>query len=181
MARVHTSRKSTKKSFKWCGTGQTRSPETAVSTTAAEVLILCPVVSIAAYNDVVVERSIINFSIRRELTSDVLALAALLSVQPIVQGGILPVQVLDALSTDDADYGAKNILHWESLPIPALLEAFDGGGKISGEVKHIQWDVPVKRRLNRERELLTLNINSDVSSVLNIFMQSRVLLSYGRR
>ena len=181
MARVHTSRKSIKKAYKWCGTGQTRTVETAVSTSTAEVLILCPVVSIAAYNDVVVERTILNFAIRRELTSDVLALAAMVCVQPIVTGGILPVQVLDALSTDDADYGAKNILHWESLPIPALLEAFDGGGKISGEVAHVQWDIPVKRRLNRERELLTLNINSDVTAVIKVFMQSRVLLSYGRR
>ena len=171
-----------KKSYKWCGTGQTRVVETAVSTTTAELLILCPVVSIAAYNNVIIERTIINFSIRRDTAGDILALAAMVCVQPVATGTALPVQSLDALDTSDAAYGAGNILHWEALPVPALV--YDSTGdtmRVDGSVDHVQWDIPVKRKLNRERECLVLTINSDVSSVVKVFMQSRVLLLYGRK
>ena len=90
MARRSNTRVASKKAYKWCGAGQLRTVETGPSTSTSEVLILCPVVSIAAYNDVTVERTIINFSILRISSNDVQAMAAMVAVQPILQGGILP-------------------------------------------------------------------------------------------
>ena len=182
MARSSTTRGSkSKRSYKWCGDGRIVDPEAFVNTTKAEVPVLCPNVGPNDYSDVVLERTIINFSIRRELTGQVDAFAAILAVQPVDQNDTSrPTQVLDTLSTIASEYSAKNILRWAALPVPA--NGHDGTiDRVTGEIITVLWDVPVKRRLDRTRDILTLSMNIDLDLAVSVFVQSRVLLSYGKR
>jgi len=182
MAHNNNSRGKSKRSYKWCGQAIVRLPETAVSTTKAEVVVLCPAVGPEDYSDVVLERTIINFSIRRATNAQLDGFAGVVAVQAVDSADdSRPVQIIDALSVLAPEYSAKNILRWRALPVPAVLLEADNTAVTSSEVLAVEWDIPVKRRMDRVREMLTLNINTDVSNVLSCFIQSRVLLSYGKR
>ena len=174
--------RASKRSYKWCGDAQLRMPESFANTSKGDIIVLCPTVGVNDYSDVVLERTIINFSIHREANAQLDGFSGIVAVQPIDQTNVtLPTQALDALSTTAAEYSVKNVLRWQALPVPAVVLEADNTAVPSSENIVVEWDIPVKRRLDRVRELLTLSMNTDVDNILQVFVQWRVLLSYGRR
>jgi len=170
-----------KKSFKWCGDSE---PAYVVedfgNTTAIDVKVLCPVVGLNDPGDWILERTILHFNIRRETVSEIDGLFGVVAVQPVDQSNTArPNQVLDPTTTLAREFGAKNILHWGPLPVPAVLVLADDSSATTSELLAVTWDIPVKRRLDRQRQILTCTVctNAGVTAAINIFLQHRVLLS----
>ncbi len=177
--------RASKRSYKWCGDSKQQNIEDFASTTKGEVIILCPLVGINDYSDVVLERTLVHFSIRRQTGAELQNLNAMVAVQPADKGDITrPSNTLDPTSSTAQDFSAKNILRWGSLAVPPVVIIPSTDVSAAGlEVFVTEWDIPVKRRLDRERELLTLTVavSQGDSNVLSMNVMWRCLLSYGKR
>ena len=100
MARRSTTHAS-KKSYKWCGQALTKIIDRGLDTTKGEVVVLCPAVSAEDYSDVVVERTLIQFHIRRANNTQLDAFAAVVAVQTVDNADTTrPSQIIDRGTTD---------------------------------------------------------------------------------
>ncbi len=172
-----------KRTLQWIGGGQNIEPETQGSTAVSEVIQMIPGIQIAsllgAQANVVIEAIYLKFSVSRLLIAHLDALAFVVWVAQMQEAGNSPVQVLDALDTADRVYGNKAIMMMAPLPVPPILASGDLVSAIpSEEVKVSEHEFQARRKLSRQSELLALTVQSDVSVVVTVFCQWRVLVSY---
>ena len=178
----HSTTRAPKRSYKWCGDSESKLVEDFGNTGKSDIIVLCPSVGLNDYSDCVLERTIVNFSIRRQNATELNAMAGVVAVQPVEQTDTSrPSQVLDALSSTAKEFGARNILHWAMLPVPPVVLEADNTPVTSSELIAVEWDIPVKRRIDRQREIITLTLNTSVNVVVNVQVMWRLLLSYGKR
>ncbi len=129
-----------------------------------------------------IEAIYVHISTRRE-TTDILNAAGMICwLANVSEGSDNPSQTLDALAVDSRAYSNKNILIMEPLAVPPMLGAGDLLSVIpSEEIITSKHTYQASRKIDRSQQVLCMMLNSDVSSVLNCFVQFRVLLSYGAR
>jgi len=167
------------KKYKWCGGAIVRTVESFPNTAQNEIIVLCDTVGDDSYSDCVIERSIIMFHIHRALNTTLDGFAGVLAIQKNDQSiPAEPVQVLDALSLIPAEYSNRDILHWAPLPVPPTMST---GTTLNRETVPVVWDIKMRRKLHRSNEMLTLSMNTDITAVIRVFVQHRVLLSYGSK
>jgi len=168
--------------YKWCGHQAIRTVENAADTALSEVQLLCGSLSITdIQGDVTIEKIRLDLTIRRLLTTELQGCAYVVAIQKTTSATGLPVEVLNALETtaDNFALGNRDILLTGVLPVPAfLLRPSDNFPVIGGENLLYREEFNGRRKLMRMNHALTLNVNTDTSLVLNVLIQTRVLLRY---
>lgn len=165
--------------YKWCGGSDLSSP--ALTPVVANIIPLCPSVSAAEYSDVTVLRTILMFSVRRILTTAFAELAFVMWEGKVLDGTSTPVEAVDPLSTNTFSYADTNVMHWQQLPVPPNMEAFDGGAALTQEVQVTMVDIKAKRRLRRQNHEIHLLMGSGLNAAVQVRLQWRLLMSYGKR
>ncbi len=171
--------------YQWLGGGQLIVPETDASTTTAEVIQLIPAQPtsevVGGRTQFLIEAIYLNFSIRRETITELDALGFLVYQGALAEGGSTPAQALDALSTLDRSYSNKAIMMQCPLPVPKIALSGDLlSATTDAEIKVMHHEYQAKRKHDRSAQVLCMTVNSDVSSVCSVFVQWRVLVSWGR-
>ncbi len=174
-----------KRQYSWIGGAQNIEPETDAGTTTSEVIQLIPAQQVATIvgnrTEMLIEAIYLHFSIHRLLITEVDALAFLVYQSPMAEGGNVPVQALDALSLVDRDAASKKIMMHAPLPVPRIALSGDLlSGTVTEEVLVEHHEYQAMRKHDCASQVLCLTVNSDVSVVLNVFCQWRVLVSWGR-
>ncbi len=175
-----------KRKYQWTGGGQIIEPEPDASTSVGEVIRVVPALSpsadAGADTQCVVEAIYMHFSVHRLLITELDALGFLVWTANVAESGSDPSQALDALSTTDRAYANKNILMMAPLAVPRIgLSADLLSATVTEEVLVSSHEFQASRKLDRSNQVLAMTVNSDVSVVVSVFCQWRVLLSYGAR
>ncbi len=173
----------TKKEYQWMGGGQIVEAETRAGTSVADVVQLIPGVPIAddagARNKFLIEAIYMHFSVHRILITEVDALAFLVYQGNMSDSGNNPVQSLDALSLEDRLYSRKQLMMMGPLPVPPVLGNQDFTAfTTNDQVLVHSAEYQANRRHDRGQQVLCLTVNCDVSLVLRVFCQWRVLVSW---
>ncbi len=174
-----------KKSLQWVGGGVIKEAESDGSTTPSEVIQLVPAIPIAdaqgAPAKCVIKAVYLHFSSRRILLSQIDAFGFIMWVANRQENSDLPIQSLNAIATASGPYANKAILLNAPLNVPPVIlqnstgPIFNTGDGLIAE--HHTYEA--ERRLDRNSQILCLNLNSDLSVVMRTFVQWRVLLAYG--
>ncbi len=167
----------------WVGGGQLKIPETDAGTTPSEVIQLIPSQPLTEQagdrTKCVIDAIYLHFSIRRILNSNPDALGFIVYQGQVNETADNPVQSLDALSLAPRAYANKNIMMMAPLPIPPLLGAGDLASFTTNEavlVAHHEFQA--SRKHDMASQVLCLNVNCDISLVLRVFCQWRILLAW---
>ncbi len=167
----------------WLGGSLLMNPETDAGTTTAEVAQLIPPQQAAEVvgdrTSFVIEAIYMHFSIRRVSLAQPDALGFMVYQSMVSEAGNLPVLALDALSTTPREYSRKNIMMMAPLPVPPLLGAgdllsFQTDDRIITEHHEFQ----AMRKHDTASQVLCMTINSDISLVVRIFAQWRILIGW---
>ena len=168
--------------YKWCGHAALQTLLTHPSTTTSQVQLPCPSLgNTEIQGEVIVERIIINFAIRRLLTSAVGAVGFLVAKQKVIPTTGAPLVVLDPLETtsDNFEFGSKDIFLMGLLPVPQCVMQFDANSlNITQETVTKEFEFNGRRRLERLTHAMTLTLTADFSSAVSVFTQMRVLLRF---
>ena len=181
MARIVRRVRGASPKYKWCGHAKSATIETHVGMPTTEIQLLCPSLTLSeGQGEVVVERILLNFNIRRLLTSAIVALGFLVAKQKTIPTTGLPIEVLNPLevTADNFEFGNKDLLLQGLLPVPALLIKADDSLNLSQEVLHASYEFNGRRRLERLNHALTLTITADITDAIKVFTTSRVLLRF---
>lgn len=167
----------------WIGGAQNYEPQTDASTALGDVIQLIPALPIGEFRGqptaMVIEAIYLHFSIQRLLITNFDALAFMVWVANLQEGGSAPSQALDALTLVDRQMSNKAIMMAAPLPVPPIFLAGDLlTASVNEEIKTSSHEFQASRKLDRSSQVLSLVINSDVSVVTNVFSQWRVLVSY---
>ncbi len=172
-----------KRSKQWVGGGQVIESQTDGSTSTSDIIKLVEPIPRAtiqgADSKVLVEAIYLHFSTHRLLATTLDALGFMVYTQQVSESTELPLQALDALSTDRRLYSNNQILMMQPLKVPPILAASDLlSVLVNRETSVEHHDYQATRKLDRAAQVLCLTVNSDVSDVVRCFVQWRVLLSY---
>ncbi len=175
-----------KRSYQWVGGGQIVTPKTDASSAVGDVMQLAPAISRTVAEvgrtDCLIQAIYIHVSSHRLLTTSFDALGLVVWVANVSEGSANPVQTLDALSTDVRAYSNKNILILEPLEVPPVLASSDLMTVTTDDrILTHKATFQASRKLDRAQQVLSLQLNTDVSDVMRCFVQARVLLSYGSK
>ncbi len=172
-----------KRKTSWVGGAQLVIPETDAGTTPSEVVQLIPpqlsTESVGDRTKFVVEAIYLHFSIRRILNSNPDACGFLVWQAAVNESNEFPAQSLDALSLQRRAYANKNIMMMAPLPIPPLLGASDLASFTTNDavlVAHHEFQA--SRKHDTASQVLAMNVNCDISLVLRVFCQWRILLAW---
>ncbi len=173
-----------KRKLVWVGKGQLITPKTDASTPVGEIMELVPAVLEGAPGGentrCVIDAIYLHFSVTRIGINRLDAVGFMVWVARVGEAANTPVQSMDALSLRDRVYANKAILMMAPLPVPPILGASDLLSFLpNDQVAVAHHDFQASRKLDRSNEVLALVVNSDVSSEVEVFVQARVLLSYG--
>ncbi len=170
----------------WVGGSKLVTPETDAGTTVANIVRLVEPIPLAdvqgKQSKCLIEAIYLHFSVRRAGAGQLAApdaLGFMVYLQQVSETSDLPLQALDSLSLQARAYGNANILMWSNLPVPPLLGTSDLlAFAPSDEVMTDHHDYQANRKFDRAGQVLCMTINSDISLVVRVFAQWRVLLSY---
>ncbi len=127
-----------------------------------------------------IEAIYVHFSTTRILISSLSMVGMIVWVANVSEGSNNPSQTLDALSIDPRAYSNKNILIMEPVPVPPILASGDLlSATTNEEIRTSKYTYQASRKLDRAQQILCMQVNADVDSVVSCFIQYRVLLSYG--
>ena len=120
---------SQKRRYKWLGTSNSALVEATPGLTDP-MQILPPLVNANVQSEVLVERVLLWWNIRRQLTTILSELAFIVVVQKFDGiGGLL--QVLSLLTSDPIELGNKGIMSCGRLPVPGNIDnGFAGGVQV---------------------------------------------------
>ncbi len=174
------------KIYSWIGGAKSMEPQTDASTATTDVIQLIPAVPTGgAAGDTLlrtrflIEAIYLHFSVVRVLTTDFDALGFLVYQIPPVEASNLPSLALDALSLNPRLYARKNIMMMAPLEVPPVLGASDlATFTLSGRHMVAHHEYQAMRKHDTASQVLAMTINSDVSVVVNVFAQWRVLVSW---
>ncbi len=175
---------SRKRETTWVGGGVIIEPETDGSTGTDEITQLIPAAPLGAAvqsnrTQFRIDAIYLQFHIRRILITTMDACSFLVYQMAPQENSLQPAMALDALSVLPRMYQRKNILMQGPLPVPPLLGASDLlTFVVNDEIKTAQFQFKANRKHDTSKEVLCLVINSDVSVVLRVFVQWRILLSW---
>ncbi len=172
-----------KKQTMWVGGAKLVLPEPDSSTTTTEVVELIPATlagdPIGALTKYTIEAIYLHFSTRRVGIVSAEALGFLVWVANAAEGGNVPVQALDALSTESRFYGNKNIVMMQPLEVPPFLASGDLATAIpNGGVMTEHHEFQASRKFDRSNQVLAMTINCETAVVVETFAQWRILLEF---
>lgn len=128
-----------------------------------------------------IEAVYVHISTTRVLISPMFSLGLIVWLGNVSEGSDNPSQTLDALATDSRAYSNKNILIMEPIPVPPILASGDlVTATTSEEIRTSKHTYQASRKIDRAQQVLCMQVNGEVASVVNCFIQFRVLLSYGQ-
>ena len=169
-------RNNVKPSYKWVGSSESRSIETVVATSPADVqLALGSSVIVEANNDVLFETMFISHAVRRLLTTGMAFIHVLVAMQKVDSASGLPIEVLDPSAGAGFDIANRDIVAWYQLPIPPIVFN-DTLASIDRSVHITEKRIKVRRRIQRANHAMTLTIVSDVDNVVSARTITRTLL-----
>ncbi len=169
--------------YTWVGGGQNIEPETDASTSTSEVIQLIPPQPTSEVTGMrqnsIIDAIYLHFSIHRLLITELDALGFLVYQEPVAEGAAQPVQALNALSTTDRLYSNKRIMMMAPLPVPRIALSSDLlSATVDEQVLVAHHEYQAQRKHDRSSQVLCLTVNADVSVVVSVFCQWRVLLRW---
>ena len=167
--------------YQWCGHQSVQTLETSVATAASEIILLCAFLGDTnQQSTVTVERIIMSFLIHRILATEFDACAFVVAIQETVPATGAPVTVINPLDTaaDNFTLGLKQILMTGLLGWPPVILRADDTSKENSAGMYQSFEFNGRRKLNRMNHAVTLTVNTDVTAVLRMFVQTRVLLRF---
>ncbi len=172
------------KRLQWVGGGQIKEAETDVSTSTAEVIQLVSPIQVATQqggpSECIIKAVYLHFSSKRILLTSFDSFGFIMWIATRQENANLPVQSLDAIPVNDNPYVNKNIMLMAPLEVPPLLAVGDLlSFQTNDQLITEHHTFESNRKLDRQSQILCLNLNSDVSVVMRTFVQWRVLLQYG--
>ncbi len=173
------------RTYSWLGGAQNIEPETAGSTTVSEIIQMIPAQltteSAGDRTQTLIEAIYLKFSVKRLLITELDAAGFIVYQGQVATGSNNPAQVVDALSLSSRVYQNKNIMMMAPLPVPKIGLSGDLlSATITGEIQTGEFEYQAMRKHDLSNQVLCLVVNTDVSVVLNVFCQWRVLVSWGR-
>ncbi len=174
---------SRKRNLQWVGGGVIREAETDASTSTAEVIQLVPPIQVATKDggpsNALIKAVYLHFSSKRILLSSLDAFGFIMWIAIRQENANLPVQSLDAIPANNTPYANKAIMLMAPLQVPPLLAAGDLlSFQTNDQLITEHHTFESNRKLDRQSQILCLNLNSDISVVMRTFVQWRVLLEY---
>lgn len=170
------------KTYSWIGGAKSMEPQTDASTSTTDVIQLIPTTAVSAATisrtRFLIEAIYLHFSITRVLTTDFDALGFLVYQIPPTEVSLNPSLALNALSLDERLYARKSIMMMAPLEVPPVIQNGVDVFTLSGEHKVAHHEYQVMRKHDTASQVLAMTVNSDVSGVVNIFAQWRVLVSW---
>ncbi len=167
-------------SYKWCAFNESRTPETAASTTTAELQILCKALTNAnVQGDVTIERGIFHLNTRRISTGNLQAAVFGVAIQEVDATTQVPLQVINYLDVSVPEFtlGNKNILGYWPIQVPPIIGV--SGAEIIDKKVFVQTvEFSGRKRLERMHQSVVGTLISDASAVVQVFLMSRLLLRY---
>ncbi len=171
-----------KKEYQWLGGGENIEAQTGASTSVADVIQLIPGHALAddagVRTNFLIEAIYLHFHVHRLLITELDALGFLVYQGNMSDSGNNPVQALDALSLEDRLYSRKQLMMMGPLAVPAII--FDGVSAFTTQEQVLvsSHEYQASRKHDRSQQVLCLTVNADVSVVVNVFCQWRVLVSW---
>ncbi len=170
------------KDYQWFGGGQLVVAETRASTSVADVVQLIPGVPIAddagTRNKFLIEAIYMHFHVHRILITELDAVGFLVYQSNMSDSGNNPLAALDALSLEDRLYGRKQLMMMGPLAVPLVIENGAAAFTTNDAVLVSSHEYQASRKHDRSQEVLCLTVNADVSLVVRVFCQWRVLVSW---
>ncbi len=175
-----------KRSYQWVGDGVIINAVPDVSTSVGGIMQILPALTSSSSPEgrtqVLLEALYVRISTHRVGIDAVAAAGVVVWVANVSEGSNNPVQSLDSLSTQSRAYSNKNILILEPFAVPPILAASDLLTAIPSEETMVSdHRYSASRKIDRSTQVLSLQVNADVSSQIQCFVQVRALLSYGAR
>ncbi len=160
-------------------------PLTDASTSTTAVVQLIPPQPVGdvagARTSFLIEAIYMNFSVRRLLTSTIDALTFVVYQVAPTDGGNLPALALNSQSLEDRLYARKAIMMMAALPVPPNLGTSDLlAFTPSDEIMVAHHEYQANRKHDVATQVLALTINTDIDSVVRVFAQWRILVSWSR-
>ncbi len=174
-----------KRIYSWLGGGENIEPMTDGDTSVSEVIQMVPAYQTTEISggrtDFLIEAIYLHFSIHRLLISELDAAGFVVWQAAVSESSNNPAQALDSLSLQDRAYGNKSIMMMAPLPVPKTALSGDLlSATVTQEVLVAHHEYQAMRKHDRANQILCLAVNSDLSVVLSVFCQWRVLVSWGK-
>ena len=129
--------------------------------------------SLDADRSVVIKRIILSMSVRRVLISAIDCAMWAVSVGQTDSSGN-PTDVLELLDTDPFVMANKALLQVGSLPVPPII--YSTTREVDRSVVVVDYDFKVNRRVDLAREAILMQLNADVSGVITVCTNWRMLV-----
>ncbi len=171
------------KEYSWVGGAKLYQPQTDASTGVADVIELVPAQltteAAGRRTRCTIEAIYLHFSIRRILTTTFDALGFMVWQAQVAETGNTPAQAIDSLSLTSRVYANKSIMMMAPLPVPPLLGTSDLlAFVVNDQIITDHHEYQANRKHDQANQVLAMTLNSDVSVVVSVFSQWRVLLSW---
>jgi len=163
-----------KPKYQWFGGFEGHPVVTRQSTATTDLIQLRPAhLSLDADRSVVVKRLILNMGIRRLTNGTVGALGGLAAIMSTDSVGT-PTDVLEIFSGDPFVTANTDIIRQFVLAVPPVVGS--GGSVIGKEILVSQIDFKVNRKIDLARTAVILQVNADISDVIQFTVWWRMLL-----
>ena len=167
-----------KREYQWFGGTSGALVETVGDTSVGDILQLRPAfLSADARTTSKAVRLVLHAQIRRINTTVVGAPCFVVTQAPVDSAGNL-TDVLELNNDDPFVWGNKRILQCGLLPIPPVNHTSVSTTDIDRSVVTESFDFKINRMMDWKRECLALQINTDISGVVNVVFTWRILVQY---
>ncbi len=147
------------------------------------VQLLAPASALESVRDIVFERAIIAFHVRRVTVATINDLSWVAWHGRVADGTTTPLEALNPRSAAKTTMAHSSIVQFGALEVPPFIRTFDSAGVlvsslVDGSTRVSEVDFDVKRSIQRGNEgiFLTLAANSD--GELDVTVQWRVYYTY---
>ncbi len=171
-----------KRSGQWVGDRVAQAVQQ-VPGTGDVIQLLTPALALESIRDIVYERCILEFSIRRTTASTITGVTWMVYKGTVATGSIIPLEALNPNSAAKTTMAHGTIMQVGMLPVPPVNVRFDSAGAfvgetISKEVMTMAYDFHVKRSLHRDSEGVFLTIASNLDDVVDVNVLFRSYYTY---
>ncbi len=147
------------------------------------IQILPPATALESIRDIVFERAIIGFGVRRLTSGTIDDLSWVAWHGRVGDNTLIPLEALNPRSASQTTMAHSSIVQFGILPVPPVTNRFDSAGAAVGASLDLgilteMVDFDVKRSIQRGNEGIFLTLASTLDSVVNVTVQWRCYYTY---
>lgn len=147
------------------------------------IQLLEPALALESIRDVVFERCILTFSIKRNNQTNITDLMWMAYHGRVADGSVVPLEALNPRSAAKTTMAHSSIVQVGVLPVPTYVRSFDSAGAFvssegDGSVLVAEYDFDVKRSIQRGNEGIFLTVASSIADVVQVNIMWRTYYTY---